>query len=160
MNDQEQSGFESELQRISPAAVPGPFLERLRAAAPEVVPDRQAEPWRGSVFQAWLHGLRWLVPAAPVAAAIVIFVQIERRGGGPATTGGSSGAGLLASDVRLDQNLVSSFDAVAELPGGEPVRFRCQEWLDQTVLSDHGRGMVIEQSRPRMEVVPVRFETY
>jgi hypothetical protein len=67
---------------------------------------------------------------------------------------------LRADDVKIDQRLVSSFDAVARLPGGEPVRFRCENWMDQTVVSDKSRGLVVENSRPRFEVVPVGFETY
>jgi len=69
-------------------------------------------------------------------------------------------AGLVADDVQVDQELVSSFDVVAKLPGGEPVRFRCQKWRDQLVVTDKNRGVEIEQSSPRVEVVPVRFETY
>jgi hypothetical protein len=62
--------------------------------------------------------------------------------------------------VQIDQALVWSFDAVARLPSGEPIRFRCREWMDQVVLSDRDRGVVFEQRAPRVEVVPVRFETY
>jgi hypothetical protein len=68
--------------------------------------------------------------------------------------------GLKADDVQVDQELVSSFEVVATLPGGEPVRFRCRKWEDQWVITDTNRGVEIEQSSPRVEVVPVRFETY
>jgi hypothetical protein len=68
--------------------------------------------------------------------------------------------GLKADDVQVNQELVSSFEVVAKLPGGEPVRFRCQKWRDQLVVTDKNRGVEIEQSSPRVEVVPVRFETY
>jgi hypothetical protein len=56
--------------------------------------------------------------------------------------------------------LVAAFDAVARLPDGQPVRFRCREWSDGVVLRDSARGIVIEQRMPRLEVVPVSFETY
>jgi hypothetical protein len=67
---------------------------------------------------------------------------------------------LKADDVEFDQQLVAAFDAVARLPGGQPVRFRCREWADAVVLRDSARGIVIEQRTPRLEVVPVSFETY
>ena len=62
--------------------------------------------------------------------------------------------------VRVDQELVSSYDVVAKLPGGEPVRFRCRKWRDQWSVTDTNRGVEIVQDNPRVEVVPVRFETY
>jgi hypothetical protein len=49
---------------------------------------------------------------------------------------------------------------VAHLPNGEPVRFLCREWRDEVILRDPARGIVIERQTPRLEVVPVRFETY
>jgi len=67
---------------------------------------------------------------------------------------------IKADDVEIDQRLVSSFDAVAQLPSGLPVRFRCREWADEVVLRDTARGIVIEQRAPRLEVVPVSFEMY
>jgi hypothetical protein len=68
--------------------------------------------------------------------------------------------GLQANDVQVDQELVSSYDVVAKLPGGEPVRFRCRAWRDQWSVTDTNRGVEIVQESPRVEVVPVRFETY
>jgi hypothetical protein len=68
--------------------------------------------------------------------------------------------GFKADDVQVDQQLVSSFDVVAKLPGGEPVRFHCRKWNDQVVVTDTNRDMQIEQDSPRVEVVPVRLETY
>jgi hypothetical protein len=62
--------------------------------------------------------------------------------------------------VQVNQELVSSFDVVAKLPTGEPVRFRCRRWKDQLVVTDKNSGIAIEESNPRVEVVPVRFETY
>ena len=67
---------------------------------------------------------------------------------------------LKADDVKIDQRLVSSFDAVARLPGGEPVRFRLENWMDQVVLSDKSRGLVVEDRKPRLEVVAMGYETY
>jgi hypothetical protein len=67
---------------------------------------------------------------------------------------------LKADSVQIDEQLVGAFDAVGRLPSGEPVRFHCREWMDNVVLRDKTRGVVIEQRTPRVEVVPVRFETY
>jgi hypothetical protein len=67
---------------------------------------------------------------------------------------------LKADNVEIDRQLLTSFDAVARLPGGEPVRFRCREWMDQLVVRDSSRGVVIEQRAPHLEIVPVGFETY
>jgi hypothetical protein len=67
---------------------------------------------------------------------------------------------LKTDDVEIDRRLVAAYDAVAQLPGGEPVRFHCREWADNVVLRDQVRGVVIEQRTPRMEIVPVRIETY
>ena len=67
---------------------------------------------------------------------------------------------LKADEVKIDQRLVSSFDAVARLPSGEPVRFRCENWMDEFVLSDKSRGVVVENRKPRFEVLPVGYETY
>jgi hypothetical protein len=67
---------------------------------------------------------------------------------------------LKADNVELDQQLVASFDAVARLPSGQPVRFRCREWADAVVMRDSASGIVVEQRTPRLEVVPVSFETY
>jgi hypothetical protein len=97
------------------------------------------------------HPWRWLAPALVVA--VVGLLLAER--GTPAAA-----HPMKADDVRVDEELVSSFDVVAKLPGGEPVRFRCHKWRDQWSVTDTNRGLEIVQDSPRVEVVPVRFETY
>ena len=73
----------------------------------------------------------------------------------------SSARPLLKADkVEIDRQLVAGFDAIARLPSGEPIRFRCQQWMDKVRLRDSGAGLVIERTTPRLEIVPVRFETY
>jgi hypothetical protein len=62
--------------------------------------------------------------------------------------------------MDIDRQLVSAFDAIAELPGGEPVRFHCRQWSDKMVFHDLDRGITVERSTPRLEIIPVRFETY
>jgi hypothetical protein len=63
-------------------------------------------------------------------------------------------------EIEIDRQLVALFDAVAQLPSGQSVRFRCREWADEVVVRDPARGLVIERRAPRLEVVPVSFETY
>jgi hypothetical protein len=72
----------------------------------------------------------------------------------------AAAAGLKVDDVQVDHELVSSFEVVATLPGGQPVRFRCRQWKDQLVVTDKSSGVEIEQDSPLVEVVPVRLETY
>jgi hypothetical protein len=67
---------------------------------------------------------------------------------------------LKADDVQIARQFVGAFDAVAELPGGETVRFRCHEWTDQMTLRNAERGVEVVQSSPSFEVIPVGFETY
>jgi hypothetical protein len=67
---------------------------------------------------------------------------------------------LKADDVQIDRRLVASFDAVARLPDGAPLRVRCREWTDKVMVVDSASGVVIEQTEPRLEVVPVNFEIY
>ena len=67
---------------------------------------------------------------------------------------------LKADTVEIAREWVGSFDAVARMPGGEPVRFRCREWTDAVVWRDSAHGIVVEQRTPRLEVVPVSFDTY
>jgi hypothetical protein len=101
--------------------------------------------------------LRWLAPAvAVVVVGAIIWRANLPAGRGPETIS----TPIKADDVRIDQQLVSTFDAVAPLPSGEPVRFRCREWMDEVVLRDSRRGVEVTRRVPRVEVVPVRFETY
>jgi hypothetical protein len=73
---------------------------------------------------------------------------------------GAANSRLRPNDVQLDRRLVGAFDALAQLPGGETVRFRCQEWTDQMTLRDAARGIEVVQRTPSFEILPVRFETY
>jgi hypothetical protein len=171
--------FELELSRHRPAAPPSDFLARLREAAPvsERVVSEPALARAGSGF--WIPGPGWLVlrrmwrslrwglaPAALLVTAGVIILN-QLRGTAPDHSEMKSApARVLATEsvradhVNIEQELVNSFDAVALLPTGEPVRYRCREWVDQVTLRDRSRGVIVEQRAPRVEVVPVRFETY
>lgn len=162
MNDRDQRRLETELRQLAPARPPAEFMIRLRAARP--LP--QVHPWRQRAdarhWPTLLQFLRWLAPAAGVAALALL---VWHRGDSPANPPRQSPASAAqpafkAEHVRVDRELVGAFDAVARLPDGQAVRFRCQKWMDQVELRDPGRGLVIQQRSPRLEVVPVRFETY
>jgi hypothetical protein len=104
----------------------------------------------------WLSLWRWVAPATAVLLAGVFTWRFALS-----HSGRISGTPVLkADDVQITEQLVSSFDAVARLPSGEPVRFRYQKWMDEVVMKDTKRGVVIEQRAPRVEVIPVGFDTY
>lgn len=163
MNEQEHESFEMELRRLPPAKLPDDFAERLAAARPELAqrrsepaacPPRTAPGWRL---------LRWLVPAAGAAAclvALVLVVSAPNAGKPGSASAPAAPPTVRADDVEFGRQLIGAFETVATLPSGEPVRIRCREWLDEVVLRDTARGVVIEQRTPRLEVIPVRFETY
>jgi len=109
----------------------------------------------------WLRGWRWLALATPATIGAIMIVRLESSPlTAPAKADPAEIAPVTASGVQIDHELVSSFDAVAQLPGGEPVRFHCQKWIDQMVLRDKYQRVLLSESSPRLEVVPVRFETY
>lgn len=160
MTEQEQQKFENDMRRVAPAAAPEELTDRLHAARPSAQPANPVRPNRISGSYDWLVSLRWLVAATPVIIAVIAIVRIESRPHIVATKPDAAAAGITANDVRVDHALVSSYDAVAQLPNGEPVRFRCNKWMDDVVMKDKSHGLVIQQSSPRVEVIPVRFETY
>ena len=178
MNHEELARFEAELRGTAPAAPPAGFLQRLTSevptlvaerrmqAAPATQPPRPETPVAPAAVQAaeaspWPFGLRFvlrlLVPATALLAVGTILWRAHLPAPRPAQT---ASAPVRADDVQIDQQLVSTFDTVATLPNGEPVRFRCREWMDEVVLRDTRLGVEVARRVPRVEVVPVRFETY
>jgi len=161
VTDHEQERFESELRRMAPARPPAELLKRMREPKPALQPASQPDT---ASLAGWFFRtarMRWLMAATPVLIAALVFVRLESRPVAvPGKLGSAGSPGIKANDVQVDHALVTSFDAVAELPGGEPVRFRCRKWMDQVVMTDSSHGLVVQQSSPRVEVVPVRFETY
>jgi hypothetical protein len=158
VTDHELEIFERNLRKVKPASVPESLLTRLRkqcSTEEQLSPVRERSQVRVSNF---LRLLQWLTPAT---AAILLTVAVVRRGDyeGHDRVAKDLPA-LKADDVRINQALVSSFDAVATLPSGEPIRFRCQTWMDQVAVSDNSRGLSIENRTPRVEVVPIGYETY
>jgi hypothetical protein len=161
MNEREHEVFEAELRRLNPARLPDEFASRLNAPPP--MPSRKFEArQRSQVWRLqWSLWLRWLAPVTAVAVALLVVVgQLNRgRNSAPPTTAASAPT-LKADQVEIDRQLLDSFDAVANLPDGEPVRFRFQQWMDAVTLRDSVRGVEVVRRTPRIEVVPVSFATY
>lgn len=158
MTDDELQRFESELRRIGPAPVPESLLERLSDVTNLTQTAKRTGPRQVRARADWWFGLRWLMAGVPVALAMLVFILLESR---PYMNGPANPTMVTKPEVvRVDHSLVSSFDAVVEVPGGGPVRFRCRKWVDDIKVKDQSGGWVITQSTPRVEVVPVRFETY
>jgi hypothetical protein len=163
MSDGDLELFESELRKLKAARPPEDFMARLADAQP--LPQTDRKPYRRPMqSDMWLLLLRWLAPIA-AAAGVVAALLVWRLPSSPNRPPVRSAAvpakpALKADDVEIDQQLVAAFDAVARMPDGAPVRYRCFEWADEVALRDSARGVVVEQRTPRLEVVPVSFETY
>jgi hypothetical protein len=160
--DEEPERIEEGLRQIRPAAMPQDLMKRLRAAKLEMQPASRPAPLRNLRRANWFAGWRGLAVAAGPAVAMVLLLAwlVPRAPQSPAKIKISAARGIKANAVRVGHSLMASFDAVAQLPGGEPVRFHCRQWQDDVVIHDDAQGVVISQSTPRVEVVPVRFETY
>jgi hypothetical protein len=165
VTDREQQEFEAALRRTRPVKLPEELRSRLLAAAPPTK-ARSAPPWPALAVLGWLRVLRLALPAA---AAVLIAAVIVWRNASPSkltATNPKSNTGMVATtplkadEVKIEQELVSSFDTLARLPGGEPVRFRCNQWLDEITFSNKAQGLVLQERTPRLEIVTVGFETY
>lgn len=160
MSDSELEMLENELKKLKPARLREESLARLAGARLEGRAPASLT-FSGWLAQ-WRSRLAWLATAA--AAAAIMGVVITRDGipaaGGKRPAASTPNAALKADKVEVDENLVTAFDAVAQLPGGEPVRLRCRQWMDEVKMSDSARGVSIERKVPRLEVVSVRYDTY
>ena len=170
MNEHDLSGMEADLQKLNPAKPPPAFMDRLAVAAQNAAQPGHAKwasrrtcptgPTRPTPMGLRWHFLRWLLPSAAAAGLVLLLLSRPASPPPAPTSPQASHASLKADEVQLARQFVGTFDAVAELPGGELVRFRCQEWTDQMTLRDAARGIEVVHSTPRFDVVPVRFETY
>ena len=161
MNDPDFEGFEADLQRLKPAEPPPALMAWLAAAAePAADPSRESSTRQTSLWDVLAPWLRWFAPAMTAATVAVVVWRWPRAATTSEMAQAPTRSALKPDHVQLDRRLVGAFDALAQLPGGEMVRFRCHEWTDQMVLRDAARGIEVVQSSPSFEVLPVRFETY
>jgi hypothetical protein len=160
-----QNASSSQRQRHSQGLDRGRALLRPRAAALRlwILSNRLLNklPIRNGL--GLLRWVRWAVPVA-AAVALVILLLAHRspppKQSGPRPIASSAHPLLKADNVEIDRHLIADFNAIGQLPNGDPVRFRCQQWLDKVWLRDSVAGLVIERTTPRLEIVPVRIETY
>jgi hypothetical protein len=164
MSEFDPEQFDKKLQTLRPAKPSPQLLEQIRVQL-----RAQSKPASRSVrlatFQLrWNLAWRWLVPASALAVilAFVLFAQsaARRPETPPQPTTASKQPTLKADKVEIDRQLVADFETISETPGGQPMRFRCEQWLDRVRLRDTAAGLTIERTTPRVEIVPVRFETY
>jgi hypothetical protein len=165
VTDREQQEFEAALRRTRPVKLPEELRSRLLAAAPPKK-ARSAPPWPALAFLGWMRVLRLALPAAAVVLIAAVIVWRNASPPKPSTISSNSKNGMVAAaplkadDVKIEHDLVSSFDTLARLPGGEPVRFRCNQWMDEITFSNKAQGLVLQERTPRLEIVTVGFETY
>lgn len=156
--------FEAELKRLRPAQPPAEVLNRISTeVTSRATPPSQSRPPRRLSWN-WTGLLRWAVPfgaLAVVCVALYLKHQVTSLAQPQTHRLASSDRSVLKADkVEIDRQWVADFDAVAKLPSGEPVRFRCEQWMDKVQWRDSRKGLAVEQTTPRLEIVPIRFETY
>lgn len=164
MNDRDHELFEAELGRLKPGRLPEEFMARLNAAKPVLSAEGRAV-FRPQPAGKWRQLFHWLAPATALAAMIAVLLarqapKPQDQSAGRTVPTSPPHTALKADDVEIDQRLVAAFDAVARMPDGAPVRFRCREWMDNVTLRDSKQGIEVERRAPRLEIVPVRLETY
>jgi hypothetical protein len=172
IQDQELEAFEAELRKVKASPAPEGLISRLMAVRPTPSPTMIARVRSEPRRYAWIRLLRWLAPATALGALLVILLWRDSPPVTPRTNANSQQAKLgsalrssiarpsEADEIEIGKTLLATFDAIAELPSGEPVRFRCQQWADTMVFRDRARGIAVERSTPRLEIVPVSLETY
>lgn len=160
MNERENELFEGELRRLKPAKLGDDLLSRL-ASRPAPCRQREVRQRFSADGRGWSQWLRWLAPAT-VSGLVLLFLIIgtDRNGRTKSPKASTPPRPLNADQVEVDRRLLDSFDTVAELPDGEPVRFRCQQWMDAVTLRDSARGVEVVQQVPHIKVVPVSFAVY
>lgn len=162
MIDFDPNQFEAELRGLRPTQPNQELLDQVRAklvSGPVAASERRrTEPLHRLAWSV----LRWFMPAATVACGVFFLrprgvpSEIPTR---PQMVSAPQHR-LKADKVEIDRQLMTNFDAIAQLPSGEPVRFRCEEWMDRVRIHDSKAGLVLERSSPRLEILPVSFETY
>jgi len=161
MSERDYELFEAELHRLKPARLPDQLHARLEDLPPAALAQSEVRrPSRATAPGGWLW-LRWLAPATVAVLAVLVVVSQGdhyRNTSPPAIS--PSVPSLWADQVEIDQQLLGSFDTVAEMPDGEPVRMRVHQWMDAVTLRDSASGVEVVQRTPRVRVVPVSFAVY
>jgi hypothetical protein len=158
--------FENELQTLKPAKPSQQSLQRIRAQLTQTSEPAVASRLRTTTAIKWDSIFRWFAPAIAAAAiAVLLLLHFHRTQSKTApdphpVASASTMPVLKADKVEIDRQFVTDFDAVTELPNGQPMRFRCEQWLDKVRVRDSAAGLMIERTTPRVEIVPVRFDTY
>jgi len=167
VTEHEQEGFEAQLRQVKPGGLPEELMVRLRTSVVSSPAATSRNSGQSRPSPDFLQILKWLIPAtAAILITAVIWRNQQDVTGRSVSNTPSKGIAaaatplLKADNVQIGKELVSSFDAVAMLPGGEPVRFRCQQWMNKVVVDDEKQGLLVESRSPRFVVVPVGFETY
>jgi anti-sigma-K factor RskA len=160
MMQDEQERLEAGLRQIPPAAPPAELMARLRAAT--ATAQSKSQGTTRAVFHLPDFLSFWRMAGVGVSAAVTILLTLLlwRPEMKPAKTSLASATGMDVNAVQVGHSLLASFDTVAQAPDGEPVRFRWREWEDNVVIHDDAHGVVVSKTVPRIEVVPVRIETY
>lgn len=170
MKEHEEQAFEQQLRgELRPRQLPEDFKSRLSEAAGRVRHEPETARFVRKPSPPWgLLVLRWLTPATALVLLSALLWHNQHQQGAseplvqmPATTPQPEETPIIAADkVQIGEELVSSFDTVARLPSGEPMRFRVERWMDQVAVDDSAQGLSFERRMPRVVVTPVRFETY
>ncbi len=156
--------LEKELAAMRPAPAPESLLNRLREL-PLKSADKTVRRESPGLLELLLNALR---PFATAAAALLLVAACagwwwQARQVAPVgrtVISAPIDPVLTAKEVDIEQTLIASFETVARLPDGQSVRFRYEEWLDEFRVRDAMRGMVLEKREPRVEIIPIRYETY
>ncbi len=167
MSERELESLERELRKLQPARADEDFVSRLVAARPAktaALPCREV-PVREARAAGWWRNLGWwLTPAAAACLALMIWLKPAPEVGQQRLVTNHAAGGdtvpLVPGEVEIEHDLVGSYETVAELPSGVPVRFRLDQWEDTMVYRVPSRGIAVERRTPRLEIVPVSYVSY
>lgn len=153
MSDFDHGQLEAELRALAAARPPRRLLNKvLERLSPGEVED---SGWH------WRDALNWLIPALGIGLIVVLVLFLPSAWvPRPAAHLPMVNTSLKSEPIEIDHELLANYDAVGRLPDGRPVRFHCAQWVDKVSFSDAAAGFRIERTTPRLEIVPIDFETY
>lgn len=159
MSNEDWKTIEKELERLSPAPLPAEFEKRLYAARP-VMADPQLHRSLQPSSSVWrILRLRWIAPAFATAVAIIWFCLPRQStvSNSPAISEARF-TRLTVDRVEIDRQLIDAFEGLAQMPDGQPLRFRCYDWVEHVRLCDSIQNVVFERNEPHREIIPVRYD--